>query len=308
MSTETHPNGTPPHLMPLPAAPPRSAASGTRVVTRGAVIVPTQGKGFTGKCGFDYNLNPAIGCRFGCSYCYAANFTQDKAPEGLAWGQWTTLKAQSGAAISQHAPLGGKSIYMSTATDPYQPAEKEARITRGILEALALPKHQGVTLVVQTRSPLVVRDTELLLDIHRHGLVQVNMSVTTDSEGVRKHFEPTCPPIETRLQAVAQLVAAGVQCAVTVTPMLPLEDPLAFAARLAGLHLNSVVIQPFHEVQTQMGVRSTRSEALDTLAAMKLTPEDIKVQARVLWKELRRLGMNVGANQEGFNVPERQVR
>lgn len=274
-----------------------------QVVHRGSVIAPATG--FTKGCGFDFNLNPAIGCRFGCSYCYAANFTQDRAPAGAAWGEWTTLKAHSGDTLSRHASLTGKSIYMSTSTDPYQPAERKENVTRGILEALTLPKHRGVTLVVQTRSPLVTRDMDLLSEIHRHGLVQVNMSVTTDSEEIRKVFEPTCPPISHRLDAVDTLVRAGIQAAVTVTPMLPLRSVTDFSARLASMGLSTVVIQPFHEVQSRSAVRSTRSEALELLSEHGVTLAQIKQQANRLYAALRAAGVHVGVNQSGFNVPTR---
>lgn len=274
-----------------------------QVVHRGSVIAPATG--FTKGCGFDFNLNPAIGCRFGCSYCYAANFTQDRAPAGAAWGEWTTLKAHSGDALASHASLTGKSIYMSTATDPYQPAERTAHVTRGILEALTLPRHRGVTLVVQTRAPLVTRDVDLLSDIHQHGLVQVNMSVTTDCDAIRKVFEPTCPPVDHRLRAVETLVQAGLQVAVTVTPMLPLRSVADFSATLAGLGLAAVVIQPFHEVQSRVGVRSTRSEALRLMEQHGVTLEQIRQQANRLYAALKGAGVPVGVNQSGFNVPTR---
>lgn len=272
-------------------------------IERGSVISPATG--FTKACGFHYNLNPAIGCRFGCSYCYAANFTQDKAPAGLEWGEWTKLKAHAAEAIRQHAPLAGKAIYMATATDPYQPAERKAGVTRAILEALRERPHQGCRLVIQTRSADVLRDLDLIQAIHAPGLCQVNLTVSTDCDEVRRAFEPTCPPIPARLAAAEQLCQAGVQVAVTVTPLLPMRDIPAFARQLAAMPLHSVVLQPFHQVRDLQGVRSTRQDALQVLQGMNLTIRNLKDQGNALYRELRRHGVTVGINRDGFNVPQK---
>lgn len=273
------------------------------VVSHGSVIA--KATGFTEQCGYDFNLNPAIGCRFGCSYCYAANFTQDKAPSGHEWGEWTILKSHAAQAISKHSPLSGKAIYMSTATDPYQPAERKQGITRGILEVLLEKKHQGCRLVIQTRSPDVVRDIDLIQAIHQHGLCQVNLTISTDCDEIRKAFEPTCPSIEQRLDAARTLCDAGIQTAVTVTPILPLRDIPGFAQQLHALHLQSVVLQPFHSVREMSGVRSTRADALKVMQEMGLTIRHLKDQGNQLYLELRKLGVNIGINRPGFNVPQK---
>ena len=106
------------------------------------------------------------------------------------------------------------------------PRSGRLRLTRGILEAL-LP-HQP-RLLIQTRGPLVVRDRDLL---QRFQAVRVNVSVPTDDETVRQAFEPKAPPLEQRWQALATLRAAGIPVAICVTPLLPLGDVPAFAARL----------------------------------------------------------------------------
>ena len=88
--------------------------------------------------------------------------------------------------------LDGKRIYLSSVTDPYQPLEKELKLTRRLLEIM-LNNHTP-KLVVQTRSPTVVNDIDLYRKIEkRGGRVQVNMTITTDDESIRKAFEPYCP-------------------------------------------------------------------------------------------------------------------
>ena len=104
----------------------------------------------------------------------------------------------------KHAPkVAGQAVYCSSVTDPYLPAERSLRLTRGILEAL-LP-HQP-RLLIQTRGPLVVRDLDLLRQFRS---VRVNMSIPTDSEEVRRAFEPKAPPLEQRWEAAAAVRAGG---------------------------------------------------------------------------------------------------
>src|SRR5690606_12907774 len=95
----------------------------------------------------------------------------------------------------------------------------------------------------QTRSPLVTRDIDLL---SRFDTVQVNMTVTTDSEEVRRAFEPHCPTNKKRLDAVGEVAAAGIDSAITMTPLLPIKDPEAFAMELQRTGVERFVVQPFH--------------------------------------------------------------
>ena len=93
---------------------------------------------------------------------------------------------------------------MSSVTDPYQPIERRLELSRELLRELV--QHQP-RLVIQTRSNLVRRDIDLLREFDAY--VQVNVTVTTDSEKVRKAFEPYCPSNEKRLEAVSELSSAG---------------------------------------------------------------------------------------------------
>ena len=141
--------------------------------------------------------------------------------------------------------LDSKRIYMSSVTDPYQSIERRVELTRSLLEVLA-EKHAPL-FVVQTRSPDVARDMDLLLDIEaRGGRVQVNMTVTTDDEDVRRVFEPGCPSNSVRLKAIADVQAAGIQSCITMTPLLMARDPEAFAETLAETGVNRFITQSFH--------------------------------------------------------------
>ncbi len=187
---------------------------------------------------YDYSLNPYVGCAFGCSYCYAAFFAP---PERQAsWGDWVQVKRNAALKLSRlRRPLDGKTVYMSSATDPYQPIERRLELTRSLLPVLS---DRGARLVVQTRSPLVARDIDLL---QRFKQVCVNFSITTDSETVRRAFEPRNPPIAARLDAAREIADAGLPVAITMTPLLPVENPTSFAHRVAETGASRFIVESF---------------------------------------------------------------
>ena len=145
---------------------------------------------------YDFTLNPYSGCSFGCTYCYAAFFSRDVAKRD-SWGYWVSVKENAVELLEKRLrkrpeSLDGKLIYMSSVTDPYQPVERELKLTRRLLEVMAdghTPK-----LVVQTRSPDVTRDCGLFRRIEENGgRVQVNMTVTTDDGGHPAHLRTLLP-------------------------------------------------------------------------------------------------------------------
>ena len=209
---------------------------------------------------YDYTLNPYSGCSFACSYCYAAFFSRDVELQN-SWGQWVQAKTKA-VDVLRHmrTNLAGKSVYMSSVTDPYQPIERRLGLVKDLLPILA---DRGVRLVVQTRSPLVTRDIEVF---KRFKHIRVNMTVTTDSRQVQSAFEPQCPTSEKRLRAITQVHEAGINCSITMTPLLPVAHPLAFAKRLRDTGIQHFVVQPFHAERGRF-VAGTRERA------MRLTQE-----------------------------------
>ncbi|MGD1919270.1 MAG: radical SAM protein [Pleurocapsa sp.] len=176
---------------------------------------------------YDFTLNPYRGCQYGCSYCYAAAFSPDS-EKRQNWGNWVVIKSNGVSILKQELARWQKKhnrpphIYMSSVTDPYQPIEKQQQLTRELLAVMVT--YQPV-LVIQTRSPMIVRDIDLLQQFE---YLRINLSIPTGSEMVRKDFEPKSPSIKSRLQTINKLrynLAANdqhkIRFAVTITPLLP---------------------------------------------------------------------------------------
>jgi DNA repair photolyase len=203
--------------------------------------------GFLRRGGYDWTCNPYIGCTFACTYCYAMFLPQNRRPRE-EWGRWLVAKTNAVALARRCASrLAGQAIYLASVTDPYVPIERSLHLTRGILEAL-LPYQPRLT--VQTRSPLVVRDVDLLQQLQH---VAVNLSITTDNEEIRKLFEPKAPPLEERWQTAYILRRHGVAITMCITPTLPLHDPQRFARQIADFHPELVVVQDFEDAGGRWG-------------------------------------------------------
>ncbi|WP_299248840.1 radical SAM protein [uncultured Aquimarina sp.] len=253
----------------------------------GSILTPASGF----MADYDYTLNPYSGCSFGCTYCYAAFFSRDKSKMDT-WGEWITVKENAIALLrkKRRKPLIDKTIYLSSVTDPYQPIEKDLMLTRQILEEL-LAYHK-VRLVIQTRSNLITRDIDLLKQFEA---LQVNMTVTTDSEKVRKVFEPFCPGNKQRIKAIKEVHLSGIQSCITMTPLLPISNPSNFANELLSTGIERYIIQPFHKDKGKF-VRGTREEALKILNEYNWGDEEYQ---RVL-NIMRQRIPNLGIGKTGF--------
>lgn len=170
--------------------------------------------------GYTHTLNPYVGCSFGCTYCYVRRM-----PVGLfrnePWGSWVDNKnaepGQLQRELANARRKGPVTIFFSSATDPYQPLEATARITRSLLEVIAIEPPDYVLL--QTRSPLVVRDIDVLVQLQ--GRLRVSMTIETDLDAVRRVLTPAAPPLAARLNALKQLREAGIDTQVAVSPIAP---------------------------------------------------------------------------------------
>jgi DNA repair photolyase len=201
----------------------------------------TTGMGF-------WSINPYIGCAFGCAYCYA-RYTHryvmeraatddkmtnelgeayNKLPPWLAFERNIFVKGNAPEVLSRTLRFGsdrylkllkGETIVIGTATDPYQPAERRFRVTRGILDVLA--EHPGLRVVIITKSPLITRDIDVLSRINRHSALSVHISLITLDRELARRIEPRSPTPESRVRALARLREAGIDAGINCMPVLP---------------------------------------------------------------------------------------
>jgi hypothetical protein len=179
-----------------------------------------------------WSINPYIGCAFGCAYCYARythRYVMERAatdekmtetlgeaynrlPPWLAFERNIFVKKNAPEVLSRTLRFGsdrhlkllqGETIVIGTATDPYQPAERRFRVTRGLLEVLA--EHPGLSVAIITKSPLITRDIDLLSRINRHSELSVHISLITLDRELARRIEPRAPTPESRVRALARL-------------------------------------------------------------------------------------------------------
>lgn len=204
-----------------------------------------------------WSINPYVGCAFGCAYCYARyahrfvmergaltadgieGETAEVLPPWLAFERRIFVKRNAADVLRRTlrdrgsaagAVQRGETIVLGTATDPYQPAERLFRVTRGVLEVLAEAK--GLKLVIITKSPLITRDLDLLVRIAQRSTLTVHLSLITLDRELARRIEPRAPTPESRLRALRRLSAAGIEAGVNIMPVLPgvTDRPDALAA------------------------------------------------------------------------------
>jgi DNA repair photolyase len=205
---------------------------------------------------FEQSINPYRGCSNGCSYCYARpSHSYVGLSPGLDFETRLFYKKDAGKVLEEELAKPGyvcKPITLGANTDPYQPIERRMRVTREILEVLTRCRHP-VTVI--TKSALVLRDLDLLVDLAKDGLAGVGVSVTTLDAELKRVMEPQAASPRARLEAVRRLTEAGVPTGVMVAPVIPaltdhemeaiLEAAAAAGARWAGY----ILLRLPHEVK-----------------------------------------------------------
>jgi DNA repair photolyase len=186
-----------------------------------------------------YSINPYRGCEFGCKYCYARYTHEFMAPktsveetgvgissaidfrDPLSFERMIFLKQNAAWLLEQELKKidPADEVALGTATDPYQPIERRARITRSILEVFA--RKEGYRLGIVTKSRLIERDIDLLVEIGRHNTLVVHVTITTPDAKLARLLEPRAPRPDLRFQAIRRMREAGIIAGVFGSPLLP---------------------------------------------------------------------------------------
>ncbi len=172
--------------------------------------------------GFDRSINAYRGCEHGCAYCFARPTHEYLGHSaGLDFERDIYVKTNAAEVLRQELSdrrYKVRPIAMGTNTDPYQPAERKHRLTRGILEVMLETKHP---VTICTKSALVVRDLDILTELNRLNLVSVALSVTSMDHILSRKLEPRASTPAKRLEALRLLSEAGIPTTVMAAPMIP---------------------------------------------------------------------------------------
>ena len=179
---------------------------------------------------FEWTINPYRGCEFACKYCYARYTHEYMELDGSEFEKKIFVKKDAAALLVQDMrkysyeskSSGGvypDHIAIGTATDPYQPAEREYGVTRACLEELA--KREGLSISLITKSNQIVRDIDLFKKIAERSEISLNITITTLRPRLARLLEPRAPRPDLRMDAVRQLRGAGIAVGVFAMPIIP---------------------------------------------------------------------------------------
>jgi DNA repair photolyase len=191
---------------------------------------------------FEWTVNPYRGCEFGCHYCYARYTHEYMEIDGGEFERKIFVKKDAGPLVSRdlsQSYVWGQHIVIGSATDPYQPAEREFGATRAVLEEIA--KRDGLSVSITTKSNRVTDDIDILRKISERSSLYVNITVTTPRARLARLLEPRAPRPDLRIAAIKTLRDEGIAAGMLTIPIIPGItdqeadlDALARAARDSG--------------------------------------------------------------------------
>ncbi len=202
-----------------------------------------------------HSMNPYVGCGYGKTLCGTGCYVQSNGwlTRGREWGSFLEVKSNAAEVYCKtcgremrwaHRKDRPFSIFLSSSTEPWQPAEQKYRITRGLL--IAMQADPPDALILQTHSTRILEDQELIANLSSVTNLRVHISIETDREnfaGLPKH---ACS-VEDRIETVRMLSEAGVFIVVCMAPLLPVQQPEKFFEKLVQAGAKAVVIDHFIE-------------------------------------------------------------
>ncbi|HKS43178.1 MAG TPA: DUF5131 family protein [Blastocatellia bacterium] len=232
-----------------------------------------------------FTLNPYVGCPVGCAYCYVPHMAH-KQLEDRKWGTYVDVKEGAPELLEQQLARKRQParIFMSTATDPYQPAEERYQITRRMLEVFERhPKH---SLFILTKQSLVERDIDILTRLPR---VAVGMSISIMNDNLARVIEPWAPVTSERLAVIKRLSEAGIPTYLLWAPAfvpLPMTDQFVRGAICAIAESGARALS-----LDSLNYRSRQPAGLTRRLAREGHAPATKAQAKLIRNEADRRGL-----------------
>ncbi len=226
----------------------------------------------------DYSLNPYVGCQHGCLYCYAREYTKYREVVER-WGSLVYVKENLLALLERETRrLRPGTVGVSTVTDPYQPVESEVGLTRRSVEVLL---KRGFRVSVQTKSPLVLRDLDLLAA--KRDSVDVGFTIITLDSGVASLLEPGAPPPGARAEALLRVSERGVRTWLFYGPVIPgfNDDAESFAGVLEEV-IGGVDLVHIDKLRITPRVRESLGSAVGDLERIEAAVRSASWWSRVL--------------------------
>jgi len=159
--------------------------------------------------GLDYTLNQYVGCGHRCVYCYA-KFIMKWRSYG-EWGNWVEVKVNAPELVKKYVK---GNVSMSTVSDPYQPIEKEIKLTRSVLKNM----DKRIKLSILTKSDLVLRDIDIIKNFEN---IEIGLTINGFKEKIRKILEPGAPSHEQRIRALRRMKQEGINTYCFISPIIP---------------------------------------------------------------------------------------
>lgn len=254
-----------------------------------------------------HSLNPYVGCGFGRSGCGVGCYVRHNAwlTRGRDWGTFVEVKTNAPAVYLQtceaerrwaHRRGQAFSIFFSSSTDPWQPVEKQFRVTRQLLQAMQT--HPPDELILQTHATAILDDLSIVTKLSQQCRLRAHVSIEGDVERL-----PGLPPppatVAGRIDLLSQLSSAGVFAVACLSPLYPMEHPDTFFKQLAGAGADAVVIDHFIQGDgTPEGSRTWKTDLPRTMEAIDSGSTRLEYRDRIA--AIARNYLPVGISASGF--------
>lgn len=254
-----------------------------------------------------HSINPYLGCGLGNTLCGVGCYVRSNGwvTRGREWGGFLEVKTNAAEVYTRTYDTERRwiekkgrpfSIFLSSSTEPWQPAETKYRVTRALLHAmLELPPDE---LILQTHSRMILDDLEIILSLNRRTRLRVHMSIETDCEtleGLPRHAFS----VSDRIGAVREMAEAGINVVVCLAPLLPMQDPQQFFREIKNAGARAVIVDHFIEGDgTPTGARTLKTDLPGKMAA--ILAESTTLAYRDTIAAIARRFLPTGISNAGF--------